>query len=298
LKALVTGASGVLGGYLCEALKANRYEVVPTDINCNAEAAFLDVRDASQVAAFVGRERPDFVMHLAAETDVDRCQVEADHAYRTNALGTQNVALACQKENVQMVYVSTAGVFDGAKTEPYTEFDAPNPLNVYGRSKLEGERFVSQLLFRFFIVRAAWMIGGGIPKDKKFVAKIVRQIDEGSKELNAVSDKVGSLTYALDFSAALVKLIETRWYGLYHLANKGNCTRYDVARQVLNYLGRKDVILNAVTSDRFDLPAPRSRSEMLRNYMLELRGMDSIRDWREALNDYLKMHFSHAMRVG
>jgi dTDP-4-dehydrorhamnose reductase len=296
LKALVTGASGVLGGYLCEALKANGYEVLPTDINCNAEVAFLDIRDASQVAAVVGRERPDFVMHLAAETDVDRCQIEADHAYRTNALGTQNVALACQKENVQMVYVSTAGVFDGAKTEPYTEFDAPNPLNVYGRSKLEGERFVSQLLSRFFIVRAAWMIGGGIPKDKKFVAKIVRQLDEGSKELNAVNDKVGSLTYAPDFSSALVKLVETGWYGLYHLANKGNCTRYDVARQILDYLGRKDVILNAVTSDRFDLPAPRSRSEMLRNYMLELRGADSMRDWRQALNDYLKTHFSHTMR--
>lgn len=290
---LVTGAAGVLGTDLCQILSAKGFDVLPTDIVADKDVAYLDVRDNSEVFAFVSREKPGLVMHLAAETDVDRCETEVDHAYRTNTLGTCNVALACQREDIPMVYVSTAGVFDGTKTEPYTEFDSPNPINVYGRSKLQGEILVRQLLPRSFIVRAAWMIGGGPRKDKKFVAKIVKQLDAGTRELNAVNDKTGTLTYAPDLSRCMIDLVETKLYGLYHVANKGTCTRYDVAREVLNYLGRKAVVLNAVTSKSFVLPAPRPRSEMLRNYMLELRGMNLMRDWREALSDYLGTHFSH-----
>ena len=293
-KVLVTGAAGVLGTELCLVLKASGYEVLATDINCEKDVTYLDVRESSEVSTLVVRERPGLVMHLAAETDVDRCETEIDHAYRTNTIGTWNVTLACQRTDTTMVYVSTAGVFDGAKTEPYTEFDDPNPVNVYGRSKLQGEEFVKQLLSRFYIVRASWMIGGGRVKDKKFVAKIMKQLEAGAKELSAVTDKIGSLTYAPDFSKHLTELVGTGWYGTYHLANKGTCTRYDVARHVLDHLHRKDVILNPVTSEAFPLPAARANSEMLRNYMLELRGMNPMRDWREALDDYLDRHFSFA----
>ena len=284
---LVTGAAGVLGTDLSRILKTKGFDVLRTDISCEKEIRYLDVRDSSEVLALVDKELPDLVMHLAAETDVDRCQVEVDHAYRTNTLGTWNVALACQQEDIPMVYISTAGVFDGSKPESYVEFDSPNPVNVYGRTKLEGERIVRHLLSRFFIVRAAWMIGGGPAKDRKFVAKIVKQLEAGAQRLSAVADKVGSLTYAPDFSKCLVDLVKTELYGLYHLANKGTCTRYDVAKEILDYLGRSDVVLNQVTSEAFALPAPRPRSEMLRNYVLELRGMDCMRNWREALHDYL-----------
>jgi dTDP-4-dehydrorhamnose reductase len=294
LRVLVTGAAGVVGTDLSQVLTTAGYQVLRTDISRSEGVAYLDVRDASEVIAVVSRERPGLIIHLAAETDVDRCEIDVDHAYRTNALGTWNVVLACQREDIPMVYVSTAGVFDGTKTEPYTEFDDPNPVNVYGRSKLQGEKFVRQLLSRFFIVRASWMIGGGPVKDKKFVGKIIKQLDAGAKELNAVTDKIGSLTYAPDFSKGLVELVETRFYGTYHLANRGTCTRYDVARHVLDHLCRKDVALNAVTSEAFVLPAPRARSEILRNYVLELRGLNSVRDWREALDDYLDKHFSYA----
>jgi dTDP-4-dehydrorhamnose reductase len=291
---LVTGAAGVVGTDLSEVLTTAGYQVLRTDISCSDGVTRLDVRDFSEVIAVVSRERPSLVIHLAAETDVDRCEVEVDHAYRTNALGTWNVALACQKEDISMAYVSTAGVFDGKKNDPYTEFDHPNPVNVYGRSKLEGEKFVRHLLSRFFIVRASWMIGGGPTKDKKFVGKIVKQLDSGARELKAVTDKIGSLTYSPDFSKCLVELVRTGYYGTYHMANRGTCTRYDVAKHVLDHLRRNDITLNAVTSEAFVLPAPRARSEMLRNYMLELREMNSIRDWREALDDYLDKHYSHA----
>jgi dTDP-4-dehydrorhamnose reductase len=292
LKALVTGASGVVGTDLCQVLEQGGHKVVRTDLSTAEKAQHMDVRDASEVGNTVKRERPDWVIHLAAETNVDRCELEVDHAYRANTLGTWNVALACQREDIPMVYVSTAGVFSGTKTEPYTEFDEPNPANVYGKSKLQGERLVRQLLSKFFIVRAAWMIGGGSVKDKKFVGKILEQLDTETKSLKAVNDKIGSITYSLDFSVCLAGLIETGMYGLYHMANKGTCTRYDVARHVLDYLGRNDVDLASVTSDSFVLPAPRARSEMLSNYALELRGMNTMRDWREALNDYLEKHFS------
>jgi dTDP-4-dehydrorhamnose reductase len=297
LRVLVTGAAGVLGTELCHVLRASRLEVLATDINRDRDITYLDVREDSEVSALVSKERPDLVMHLAAETDVDKCEIEVDHAYRTNTVGTWNVALACQKMDIPMVYVSTAGVFDGTKTEPYTEFDTPNPVNIYGRSKLQGEEHVKQLLSRFFIVRASWMIGGGPAKDRKFVAKIMKQLDAGAKELSAVIDKIGSLTYAPDFAACLSELVATGWYGTYHLANTGTCTRYEVARHVLDHLHRKDVVLNAVTSEAFPLPASRANSEMLRNYMLELRGMSPVRDWREALDDYLDRHFSYAKHV-
>ena len=296
-KVLLTGAAGVVGTDLCGVLKSAGYEVLQTDKNSVSGIIHMDVRDSLEVRSAISKADPELVIHLAAETDVDRCQIEVDHAYRSNTLGTWNVALACQRQDIPMVYVSTAGVFDGTKIEPYVEFDHPNPVNVYGQTKLEGERLVSRLLSKFYIVRAAWMIGGGDAKDKKFVGKIMKQLDAGTRNLKAVNDKIGSLTYSLDFSRCLVDLIKTEYYGLYHIANKGTCTRYDVARHILDHLGRNDVRLEPVTSETFVLPAPRARSEMLRNYALELWGMDTMRDWREALSDYLEKEFSSDKHV-
>src|SRR5512140_680825 len=140
---LVTGSDGMLGSALCPALKKRNYNVFATDLApSNDETKYLDVRNFNQVNDMVDKIKPDIVMHLAAETDVDRCEVEPDHAFMTNTIGTQNVALVCQKLNIDMVYISTLGVFYGDKPEPYTEFDEPNPIIVYGRSKLEGEKIV------------------------------------------------------------------------------------------------------------------------------------------------------------
>lgn len=293
MKILVTGAAGMLGSSLVPTLRGQGYRVLPTDIETSEEGMeFLDVRDTDKVFKFVRRLRPDLIMHLAAETDVDRCEMEADHASRTNAFGTQNLALASQQSNAVMVYISSAGVFDGKKEEPYIELDEPNPINVYGKTKLEGEKIVKELLNKYFIIRAGWMIGGG-KKDKKFVAKIIKQINEGAKEIYAVTDKLGTPTYAPDFSKVLSKLIRTNQYGLYHLACKGSGTRYDVAGKILEFLGRTDIELIPVTSEFFskDYPAPRPRSEMMRNFMLDLRGMNTMRTWNEALREYIEVNF-------
>jgi dTDP-4-dehydrorhamnose reductase len=282
-RVLVTGAAGVVGGYVAETFVD--HELIPTDIVGDVER--LDVRDADAVRRFVRDRRPDVVVHLAAATDVDVCEQDPDFAFSTNAIGTQNVALACQEADATMVYTSTAGVFGGEKVEPYTEFDAPAPANVYGHSKLAGERIVESLLGRYYIVRAGWMVGGGA-KEKKFVGMLLRQLRDGSTTLRAVDDKLGTPTYAKDLAGGIHRLLETGYFGLYHLVNAGgSVSRYDVAVAMLELLGREDVAVEPVGSAHFPLPAPRARSEAMVNYKLRLLGIDPMRPWRDALAAYL-----------
>jgi dTDP-4-dehydrorhamnose reductase len=287
MKMLVTGAAGMLGSALCPTLMQRGHTVFETDLAPVDEGIeCLDVRSYKQIEEIVGKVKPDMVMHLAAETDVDKCELEPDHAFLTNTISTQNVSLVCQKQGIVMVYISTIGVFYGDKPEPYTEFDNPNPINVYGRSKLEGEKIVQSLLERYYIVRAGWMVGGGPKRDKKFVGKIIKRMTE-TTVLKAVNDKIGSPTYTVDFSKCLADLIETGYYGLYHCTNKGYGSRFDVAKKIVDFLGRSDVTVEPVSSAYFPLPAARARSEMSRNYKLELLGKDTTRNWEDALKEYI-----------
>ena len=279
----------MLGSALNPTLNQRKHKVFVTDVIASPDDGikYLDVRDYKQLEESVEEIKPDMVMHLAAETDVDKCELEPDHAYLTNTIGTQNVTIVCQKQDIPMVYISTIGVFYGDQIEPYTEFDAPNPINIYGRSKLEGEKIVVNLLKKYYIVRAGWMIGGGPKKDKKFIGKIIKQTTETSR-LKAVNDKIGSPTYTVDFSRCLSSLIETGYYGLYHCTNKGYCSRFDVAKKIVEFLGRSDdITVDQVSSAHFPLPAARARSEMSRNYKLELMGMETPRNWEEALKEYI-----------
>ncbi len=270
---LVTGASGMLGSYF------QGPEWRKTDLDT------LDITNAGQVRKFIKDLSPAWVYHLAAATDVDYCEKDPDFAFRVNAMGTQNVALACQENDIPLVYISTAGVFGGDKPEPYTEFDEPRPVNVYGQAKLAGERIVQALLKKYFIVRAGWMIGGSKEKDKKFVGKMLALFKEKTK-VSVVNDKFGSPTYAKDLAAFLSRLAATRAYGLYHYANHGVCSRYDVARELARLTNAK-VEIAPVSSAAFPLPAPRARSEAMRNYKLELMGADDARPWQEALKAYM-----------
>lgn len=287
---LVTGCGGMVGGYVSEVFKD--YELVLTD---RIEGfAHLDVREPSAVRKGVADAHPDIVLHLAAATDVDLCEQDPDGAFHTNAVGTQNVALACQEFDVTLVYISTAGVFWGDKAEPYIEFDVPRPANIYGQSKLAGEQTVSSLLRRYYIVRAGWMIGGG-KKDKKFVGKIARLILEGKNPVRVVNDKLGSPTYGKDLLTGIHSLITTDYFGLYHMVNRGCCSRYDVALAIRELLGRRDVEITPVSSAHFPLPAPRARSEAMRNLKLELLGLNSMRPWQDALSEYVQKELAPAL---
>ena len=286
-KTLVTGANGMLGTALCNTLRKHGYKVMATDINVNGgNIQYLDVTDRAGVMAALKKFQPAMVFHLAAETDVDKCEQEVEHAYLVNTMGTENVALACQQTDLLMIYISTAAVFDGTKPEPYTEFDNSSPVNVYAKTKLEGERIVERLLNKYFIIRAGWMIGGG-RKDKKFVAKIVELLSQ-KKELLAVNDKFGSPTFTEDMVECMLPLINTARFGTYHMANKGACSRYEIACRILEYMGKEGVVIKPVSSAFFPLPAPRSRSETLDNFKLRLSGMDNMRPWQQALEAYLE----------
>ncbi len=257
-----------------------RYEVFPTDLE------ECDVRNAELVKDEICSCNPRFVLHLAAMTDVDGCERDPDEAYRTNTIGTRNVAIACQHCDATMVYINTGSVYNGTKPTPYIEFDTPDPQSVYAKSKYQGEMIVRDMLSKFFIFYAGWMFGGG-SDDKKFVAKII-ELARKKRELKIVDDKFGSPTYTTDLAGAAFDFIETGLYGKYHCVNIGCASRFEVAGEILRIAGIDQCRLVPVSSAEFPLPAPRPRMEALRNYHFELLGMNPLREWREALADYIR----------
>jgi len=287
VKILVTGANGMLGNDVCPLLIRKGYKVFMTDLkNVQKELQLrLNVCDFPKVESMINDIMPDMVIHLAAETDVDKCEVEERHAYNINTFATENIARVCKKNDIILVYASTAAVFDGEKKVAYIETDKPKPQSVYAKSKFKGEEAVRKLVKKHFITRAGWMIGG-IDKDKKFVAKILK-ILETQNELSVVNDKFGSPTSTKDVAYCLGELITTASFNTYHMANKGSCSRYDMAKKIVEYLGRDDVTINPVSSNLFPFPAVRGRSEVLENNRLNKLGMNYMRPWQDALKDYV-----------
>jgi dTDP-4-dehydrorhamnose reductase len=288
---LVTGAAGMLGSAVCPTLENLGHQVMATDIRLlTPDIRKLDVRDLGSVREFCARERPDAVMHLAAETDLEICEGDVPHAYATNTVGTRNVAWVSRDLSVPLVYVSTIGVFDGTKDSPYDENDVANPINVYGRTKWAGEVLIEAALQRYFIVRAGWMIGGG-EREKKFVALIIQQVRNGARRLQVVTDKLGTPTYNVDFAKGLAWLMASEHYGIYNLSSGAIVSRYDVARHILHVLGRTDVELVPIDSGaryiQENFPTPRPRSEAMRSVKTGSLGLDCMRAWDVALEEYL-----------
>lgn len=287
MRALITGADGMLSSAVTPYLQSCGHDVYPTDI------AELDVRNRDDVWEWIDHVNPDIVLHLAAETSLEICEEEPDHAWLTNAIGTKNVALECRNAGIPMAYISSAGIFDGEKpnAEPYTEFDEPRPINVYGASKLQGEHYVRQYVPEHIIARCGWMLGGGVAKDHKFTAHIMDQIEAKVPTIYAVTDKLGSPTSSLDFAVLFEKLITGDDWGTYHTVSTGSCSRFDVARAILDYFD-SDIELLPASSLFFQTTfhAPRPASECMRNYVLDLQGKNSMRDWKVALEDYLSVY--------
>jgi dTDP-4-dehydrorhamnose reductase len=286
MKLLITGSTGMLGSSMVPILVKRGYEVVTS----NFLYSHMDITDIEQVRKTAKLAQPDMILHLAAETDVDRCEREPAHAFMVNAFGTYNVALVCKELKIPMLYVSTIGVFYGDKEIPYNEGDQPRPANIYGMSKLAGEEYVKKILKDYFIVRAGWMMGGGPSRDKKFVGKIVNQVKYNQPSVKAVTDKVGSPTYAPDFCEVVANLIATDEYGLYHCTNHGYPSRFDVAKEVVKLLGSKSEVIPVDSSAFSSLSAGRANSEMSDNLHLGYINLDSMRDWREALEEYIKAY--------
>lgn len=256
----------------------------------------MDIRSSEQIAKSFREFRPEVVLHLAASTDVDRCEVDHDYAFRSNAIGTENLALECRRAGAVMVYASTGAVFAGDKPKPYVEYDLPRPSNVYAASKLAGEDAVRSHVEKHFIVRGGWIFGGG-PKDKKFVGKLYALIAGGRTELKVVDDKIGTPTYAKDFLAGIRRLLRSDRYGVYHMGNEGYASRFAIAQEIARILGNESVSILPVSSAEFPLPAPRGVSEAIENLKLRLIGLPPQRPWQEALAEYLKQELAPAARA-
>lgn len=287
---LITGGGGMLGEAAYEIL-SKKYNVVATDIDCNEEwLSYLDVRDINEFEKYFKQTKYDIVFHLAALTDLEFCETHQENSWLTNALGAENAALLSNKYNSELVYISTAGIFDTPDQEFFNDFDMPNPQSIYAKSKYHGEKVVQLLNPNHYIFRAGWMMGG--KKDKKFVSKILKQILSGVSELNVVDDKLGTPTYTYDFINNILNVIEKKYYGLYNQVCKGDCSRYEVACEIIKILD-SNIIINKVKSDFFKDTyfAPRPSSEKLVNMKLEYRGLNNMRDWKVCLNEYLKNRF-------
>lgn len=274
MKLFITGSKGQLGQALQRQFA--RDAVLPVDLpEC-------DITDRACVMQTIAEFRPDVVIHAAAMTNVDGCARNPDAAYRINALGTQNVALACQQVGSVMLYISTNEVFDGTKTEPYLEFDAPHPINTYARSKLAGENIVRDLLTRFYIVRTAWLYGRG---GNHFVRKMIRLADEQGR-LRVVIDEVGSPTYAEDVARGIRQLLPTGAFGVYHFVNEGLASRFEFAREILQRSGRGHVPIEPITLADFRRPSTPPPYTPLRNFCGAALGI-TFRPWQDALAEYL-----------
>lgn len=289
-RVLITGCGGMLGSAVWPYFKARCQAVRTTDLvpDMSADLFRLDVRDAAVVRAAFDEVRPEVVLHLAAETDLERCEVHPSVAAETNIVGTTNVSRAAAEFNCLMVNIGTAGVFDGAKLDCYDEEDEAHPINVYGMTKLLGERVVRTTCKRWLNVRAGWMVGGGPAKDKKFVGQVFDQLSRGVKIIRAVDDKFGAPTHAGDFAANLFALIDSGRTGTYHMVNEGMASRSDVASVIVAAWGRGAEVV-PVPSDYFEARfwARRPRNEAMSNSKLRTAGLNLMRPWQEALREYV-----------
>jgi dTDP-4-dehydrorhamnose reductase len=292
-KIYIAGAGGMLGEAFYTQFKDD-FILKCTDKELNEEwLSYLDFRDLDSYKKDVESFKPDYLFHLGAYTDLEFCENNADDTYLTNTISVENAVYIANKLDIPMLYISTAGIFDGNK-DLYDDWDQPNPLGVYARSKYMGERYVVENAKRFLVCRAGWMMGAGPKKDKKFIQKLMKQLKEGKKELYIVDDKDGTPTFTHDFAKNVKALIEKQYWGLYNMVCGGQTSRLEVANELLSILDLKDDIkINVVKSDYFKeiYFAERPHCERLVNRKLNLRGINCMQDWKTALKDYIKLYY-------
>jgi len=297
-KIYIAGSGGMLGEAFHIQFK-NEYEIKCTDKDVNADwLSFLDFRDFDAYKKDVEAFNPDYLFHLGAYTDLEWCEMHEDETYLTNTLCVENAVFIANKLDIPLLYISTAGIFDGKK-EIYDDWDMPNPLGVYARSKYMGERFVVENAKRFLICRAGWMMGAGPKKDKKFIQKLMKQLKDGKKELFIVNDKDGTPTYTQDFAKNVKFLIQKEYWGLYNMVCGGQTSRLEVTEELLDILGLRDQIkLNVVTSEYFkDIYfAERPPCERLDNRKLNIREANLMQDWKIALREYITGYYQDYLK--
>lgn len=267
---LVTGANGMLGQDLCPILEDEGYEVIETDIHN------LDITDEKQVFDFLSKEKPNFVVHCAAYTNVDKAEEDIETARLINAKGTENIAKACAEIDATMVYISTDYVFNGERTKPYLPTDKPEPLNNYGLTKFEGEEAVKKYCKKHFIARTSWLYG---IHGKNFVETMISLADK--PELKVVDDQVGCPTWTVELANGIVTLLQTENYGIHHVCGSESTSWYGFAKEIFEQMNL-DVNLKPCTTDEFPRPAKRPAYSIMENNKI-------CKNWKIALKSYLEL---------
>jgi dTDP-4-dehydrorhamnose reductase len=292
-KIYMAGVGGMLGEGFYEVFK-NDYELKCTDKDVNEPwLSYLDFRDFEAYKKDVMAFKPDFLFHIGAYTSLEYCEQNIDDAYLTNTIAVENAVYLANELDIPLLYICTAGIFDGAK-DTYDDWDTPNPLGHYARSKYAGEVFVKENCKRYLICRAGWMMGAGPKKDKKFIQKLMSQLKEGKKELFVVDDKLGTPTYTHDFARNVKLLLEKEYWGLYNMVCGGITGRFEVAQELVRLVGLQDTVkVNPVDSEYFKEVyfAARPASERLIDKKLDLRGVNIMRDWKVCLQEYISSYY-------
>jgi len=292
-KIYMAGAGGMLGEAFYRVFSAD-YELKCTDKDVNDDwLSFMDFRDFEAYRKDVFDFKPDYIFHLGAYTDLEYCELNIDDTYATNTIAVENAVHLANELNIPLLYISTAGIYDGLK-ELYDDWDLPNPLGHYARSKYMGELFVKENKREHLVCRAGWMMGAGPKKDKKFIQKLMKQLKDGRKELFVVNDKLGTPTFTIDFARNAKLLIEKRYWGVYNMVCGGETGRLEVAQELVRVLGKENEIkVTEVSSDHFKDTyfAARPASERLVNKRLDLRGVNVMRDWKVCLQEYIDTYY-------
>ena len=276
-KLIITGCNGQLGRAVNELLKDNtEYECVNTDV------AELDITDMDAVNALFEEVKPYAVINCAAYTAVDKCETDKDNAYRINAIGPRNLSIAATKYDAKMVHVSTDYVFPGDGTVPYTEFDTTGPQSAYGATKLAGEHFVQQFATKYFIIRTAWLYGDG-----NNFARTMLRLSETHDKVRVVNDQFGTPTSAKELAKAILYLLPTENYGLFHGTCEGSCSWADFAAEVFRLAGLP-IKVEGISTEEYGSPTKRPAYSILENKMFKLTTDFMFADWKDAIAEYMK----------
>lgn len=275
-KLWVCGANGQIGRAIREEADQFEYEMFDTDIDD------LDVTDTDRVLSFAEINRPDLIVNCSGVTAPAICEEDPVRAFLVNALGARNLSIAARKLEAKLVQISTDDVFDGLSDRPYHEFDTVNPSTVYGQSKLAGENYVKEFTYKHFIIRSTWVYGKG----ENFVLDFLKKVDSCGK-LSIAADQLGSPTSARELARFILHLVHTSEYGTYHATNKGVCSRYEFAQEILKLTGKR-ADMEPVPTPLSDFSRVRSAYAVLDNFILNMVPVYEFPAWQESLKEYLK----------
>lgn len=278
MKVLVTGVKGQLGYDVVKELEKRGYQPIGVDRD------EMDLMDNAAIRSVIRNLKPEAIIHCAAYTAVDKAEEEVELCYQINAESVKVIAECAKELDIKLIYISTDYVFDGTKEGEYTETDIPNPINVYGASKLKGEQYVQELLEKYYIVRISWVFG---INGNNFI-KTMRRLGEQLEELNVIDDQVGSPTYTADLAPLLVDMMETEKYGVYHASNEGFCSWYEFAKEIFKQSGI-EVKVNPITTDQYPTKAKRPMNSKMSKGKLAKNNFSLLDNWENSVKRYLSL---------